>query len=541
MGTDGTDATSVEEESRVRDIDSTRHNVLSQYVAIESVKATGINPRRDFDEARLAELAASIGSVGIVEPLVVRPGRCLTDVCWELVCGERRLRAAVMAGLTEVPIVVRELDDQEAAELAIIENIQRADLNPMEVAAGYQRLSELGWKQKEIAGRVGCSQSNVANTLRLLDLPEPVREAVGSGKVSQSAGEALLKWRDYPGVLAVVQARALTGVIVKAIEDPFSYGMCDEMERAGAIRRLRDGLDKSGCARCADRRKGDWHGDICLNPACHDAKRLEWRAEMDRQARETYGKGLDDSGNGTPLYTIPTGCRKDCEHRVQGIRDGELRETCLDRKCYNWLESAKHRAGKVDQKAGLEEKLARGLAVLDQVADTKAWFRVMDRLVAMIVFEIVNKCTKGTLKLVTEKLGVELDCALFGTGWDADKVRARRDALAAISHIQLLLMTHEIMLREETRQAQTNEYITSTSLLDWWLAGAGESGEQSFGGGSGAESPEEIEPETSPPAPLPAGEGSETPEAVEQPNLVERVGAGSCAVPGQRASTGRAD
>ncbi|WP_102959351.1 ParB/RepB/Spo0J family partition protein [Mangrovicella endophytica] len=146
------------------------------------------NPRKTFGDAELADLAASIAVHGIVQPLLVRPkpgekGR------YEIVAGERRFRAAKLAGLNEVPVVLREIGDRESIEIAIIENVQRADLNPIEEALGYELLiAEHGYTQADLADVLGKSRSHVANTLRLLKLPETVRGMVTRGELS--AGHA---------------------------------------------------------------------------------------------------------------------------------------------------------------------------------------------------------------------------------------------------------------------------------------------------------------------------------------------------------------
>lgn len=139
-------------------------------------------PRKQFDEEALSELSASIAQHGILQPLLVRP---LPGGGYQLVAGERRWRAARMAGLEEVPAVIRELTDREAAELAMIENLQREDLNPMEEAKGYQTLMETyGMTQEEAARAVNKSRPAVANALRLLQLPDEVAEMVAEGRLS---------------------------------------------------------------------------------------------------------------------------------------------------------------------------------------------------------------------------------------------------------------------------------------------------------------------------------------------------------------------
>lgn len=157
---------------------------------ISQVESCSSQPRKSFDEAALAELADSIRQHGIIQPLTVRK---LSSGYYQIIAGERRWRAARLAGLSEVPVIVVEADDRKAAELAMIENLQREDLNPMEEAAGFQSLIEnYHMTQEEAAQRVGKSRSAVANALRLLGLTPSVRAMVESGKLSAGHARALL-------------------------------------------------------------------------------------------------------------------------------------------------------------------------------------------------------------------------------------------------------------------------------------------------------------------------------------------------------------
>ena len=158
----------------------------SLYLPISQVESCSSQPRKHFDEASLAELADSIREHGIIQPLTVRK---LASGYYQIIAGERRWRAARLAGLQEVPVIVMEADDRKAAELAMIENLQREDLNPIEEAAGFQSLMETyHMTQEEAASRVGKSRSAVANALRLLSLTPPVAKLVEEGK--RSAGHA---------------------------------------------------------------------------------------------------------------------------------------------------------------------------------------------------------------------------------------------------------------------------------------------------------------------------------------------------------------
>jgi ParB family chromosome partitioning protein len=158
-------------------------------IPLEQIRAGSFQPRRTFAPEPLEELVASIREKGVLQPVLVRP----TPNGYELVAGERRFRASEAAGLSTIPAVVRRLSDREALEAALVENIQRADLNAIELAEGYQRLAnEFSLSQEQVAERVGKDRATVSNTVRLLKLPSPVRQAVADGRLSSGHARALL-------------------------------------------------------------------------------------------------------------------------------------------------------------------------------------------------------------------------------------------------------------------------------------------------------------------------------------------------------------
>lgn len=180
-------------------------------VRLSEIEPNRDQPRKQFDEQALAELTDSIAQHGVLQPLLVRP---MAVGGYQLVAGERRWRAARAAGLTEVPVVIREMGDQEAAELAMIENLQREDLNPMEEARGYQALMEnYGMTQEETARVVNKSRPAVANALRLLHLPEKVADMVLSGQLSAGHARALL---------AFPTSELQEAMAIKAVEENLS-------------------------------------------------------------------------------------------------------------------------------------------------------------------------------------------------------------------------------------------------------------------------------------------------------------------------------
>ena len=178
-------------------------------VPVEFLRPNPRNPRKDFPESKLDELAVSIRERGIIQPIVVRPMPHLPGA-YEIVAGERRWRAAQRAGLHDVPIVVVEVDDRTSLEFAIVENVQRSDLNPIEEAAGYDRLiKEFGYGPGDLAQMLGRSRSHVANTLRLLNLAPSIQTMVTDGRISAGHARALLSVRDPEGVARRVVDKGL--------------------------------------------------------------------------------------------------------------------------------------------------------------------------------------------------------------------------------------------------------------------------------------------------------------------------------------------
>ena len=184
-------------------------------VPLAALKPGRFNPRRSFSEAQLEELAASIRERGLVQPIVVRPS---SGDAYEIVAGERRWRAAQLANLHDVPVIVRTLNDQEAVEIAIIENVQREDLNAIEEGEGYRLLIEgHDYTQEDLARIVGKSRSHLANTLRLLKLPETVQDLVRSGALSAGHARPLIGRADAAALAERIVSRGLNVRQVEAL------------------------------------------------------------------------------------------------------------------------------------------------------------------------------------------------------------------------------------------------------------------------------------------------------------------------------------
>ena len=185
-------------------------------IPVDSIIPNPFQPRKSFSDEGLAELSASIREFGIIQPLIIRKA----DKGYELIAGERRLRASVIAGLSQVPCIVRTASDKEMAEIALIENLQREDLHYFEEAVGYESLlSQFSLTQEVLAERVGKSQSTIANKLRLLRLPTKVREQVFSAGLTERHARALLKLEQEAEQLRIVRMIAENMLTVKEAED----------------------------------------------------------------------------------------------------------------------------------------------------------------------------------------------------------------------------------------------------------------------------------------------------------------------------------
>jgi len=195
---------------------------------VDFIIANRANPRRSFNDDQLEELTNSIREKGVMQPILVRPSGGDPDI-YEIIAGERRWRAAQRAGLHEVPVIIREVDDKEALELAIIENVQRSDLNPVEESMGYDQLmQQFGYTQNDLAQVIGKSRSHVANTLRLMKLPEDVQSLLAQGDLTAGHARTLITADDPSGLarrivnegLSVRQAEALHQLDGEVSEKP---------------------------------------------------------------------------------------------------------------------------------------------------------------------------------------------------------------------------------------------------------------------------------------------------------------------------------
>ena len=195
--------------------DNANENVGAVTVRLNDIEPNRDQPRKDFDETALGELADSIAKHGLLQPVIVHP---TTDGTYQIIAGERRWRACRIAGLTEIPVIVKELDEKSLAEIALIENLQREDLNAVEEAVGFRSLIDrFGLTQEQVAEQMGKSRSAVTNALRLLNLNEPELEALRTGVISAGHARALLSSEDENERQRMLLA-AVNGASVRELE-----------------------------------------------------------------------------------------------------------------------------------------------------------------------------------------------------------------------------------------------------------------------------------------------------------------------------------
>jgi len=208
-------------------------------VPVEFLRPNPRNPRKVFEDSELKELTQSIRDRGIIQPIVVRPMPNTPDA-YEIVAGERRWRAAQAAGLHEVPVVIVEIDDKTSLEYAILENVQRADLNPIEEAEGYSRLmAEFSYTQENLSKIIGKSRSHIANMMRLTDLPQPVKKLLIDRQITAGHGRALLAVSDPVGVARRIIDQGLSVRQVEEIAQG-DQGKPPKLETKSAVKPQKD-------------------------------------------------------------------------------------------------------------------------------------------------------------------------------------------------------------------------------------------------------------------------------------------------------------
>lgn len=207
-------------------------------LSVNEVEPNREQPRKEFDEKALSELSKSIEKNGVIQPILVRP---VAGSSYQIVAGERRWRAARMAGLTEIPVVIREMSDEDAAVFALIENLQREDLNPVEEAEGIRSLiDDFGMTQEAAADRVGKSRTAVTNTLRLLKLPSNILSMVAKGKITAGHARALISLEDEGEMLRIANAVIDNNLTVREVEKTVKTALAGEKSKPKKSEKKRD-------------------------------------------------------------------------------------------------------------------------------------------------------------------------------------------------------------------------------------------------------------------------------------------------------------
>lgn len=499
--------------------DSAR-NTLVREIPIERIHPSTFNPRRSFAAEALAELAESIQQHGLIEPIVVRPhptpdlvagSDAAFEEHWEIIAGERRWRAATQAGLEVIPAMVRDVDDATAIQLAVIENLQRQDLDPIDEAHGFQLLLERGGlTQRDAAAALNRSQPAIANALRLLRLPEKVQQRIREGELSRAHGVALMKFDGFPGVqheLAKVAVRRKMSS--KDLENPLQDWQVEEaLTRAGVARKLLSystTFDVSVCETCPfkARRKGSY-AHLCLNPEHYDE--LEAAAvEVKQQEREAALAeataagaelpSLRDMSGGyqdlryhlDPDYAhqrVPTGCSETCPCRAQALGyDGqEVIPVCLDLTRFEQLRAADKEAEAEHKKAMLKLRLAQ---LEEKVDELPALGTITPDELIVLAGEALARVGKKSLPVIVAERHGHTEIAEH-KDWSWRTVQESPELFAKLPSLQIIKFALEVVLRNELLDRYEG-YGGSSPLADYYLGPEPE-----------ADEPGKLEPEVAP-------------------------------------------
>ena len=333
-------------------------------MAVGLIAANALNPRKRFDQESLDELVATVREHGIIEPVVVRGPRDDPEHPYQLIAGERRWRAAQLAGLETIPArILADVDDTTALRMMLIENTQRQDLDPIEEARGYRRLIDTGMRQRAVAEAVGKSEAWVSNRLRLLKLPESAQAYVESGALTAAHGVALASYEAFPKVAErAAEVAVVKGLTSKELEGGLHHEVDQQLFDAKLTRHIGyeyGEMAKECLARCphgASRKGGSWgQFTVCLKPDCYDQKIAEHkRADEERtqaafEAAKTAGAKLVKLGDlvygsyeNLAYQDAPPGCKgESCEQRIQALMgDQKQVAVCTDVKCWRRLRVA---------------------------------------------------------------------------------------------------------------------------------------------------------------------------------------------------------
>jgi ParB/RepB/Spo0J family partition protein len=462
-------------------------------IPIGDIVPSGLNPRKHFPAEALEELAASIREHGLIEPIVVREIHPATvhERLFTLIAGERRWRAAQLAGLETLPAVVRnEPDDETAIRLMLIENLHREDLDPIEEAEGYRALANLGVKQSEIAVAINRSQPSVANALRLLELPDPVRELVQTGKLSAAHGRALLKYGKRPKVcIALAEIVVEHGIGSKRLEKPvgdFEGVSMDYLRTAGVVveidYQIRDQLKPEHGVEIW---KSDHYVAYTPDLEAYATAVKQFRADAEKELQRTVQKARDaaaakgekiikleklpyDSYTRLTRYDgridAPAGCPDDCYCRSVGQdRDGTMVAISTDPKHIEKLKRTQEREASKARKADAKDLEAQLDTLLEHAP-------ALDRNgLAVVAADLIWQFKKPVGKRVIESF-----CAGVIKPEERDDYNHRRNTYKELATLPienlLKILVHGTLLDDMRAHY---EYGSISGRLGWYMEASG--------------------------------------------------------------------
>ncbi len=457
------------------------------------------NPRKHFDQAKLQELADSIATHGLQQPPVVRPipaGDPLLATLagpgefFYLIMGERRWRATQLAGLDAMPVRVRrDVDEHAALELALLENLQRVDLDPIEEAEGYRQLNRvIGLKQADIAAAVNRSQPAIANAMRLLDLPEEVQERIRTGELSVSHGVALCRFKDFPAILEYVSGKIASDNLTAKQVEQYDLGSWT-LQNKGLVRPLNNwdttfAYKAFGCETCpfgAFREIGA--RPLCLRPEHYDEFQRRGAEQKAVAARETLARQGQDAGE-VPTYetlrqsgthviqlywdvqrnTLPPGCGDDCACRAQALDEKRnLVPICTDPERYRGLEKQERERKHQVKQERHDAQLAATAAMIDSES-----FLMPKSVLILLVGKVVQATEKPRLAETIKRLGFKaLDAKGFAKDQHEGRLKIYR-SLDRLNHRQLMQFGAELLLRDDLAM-EMQGYPHGGELAAWFL------------------------------------------------------------------------
>ena len=493
------------------------------------------NPRKRFDEDSLKRLAESIQEKGIIEPLVVRQVANEIASGYEVVAGERRFRAASMVIAPDdcIPVIVRELTDKQALEIAVIENVEREDIDPIEEAGAYKALADMGYKQAEIAARVHRDRSVIANRMRLLELPENVQKMISDGELSPTHGIHLVRYAGFPEVAKEIADMIANHRISVADLDNYLPGAY-ELGRKGLVVAFTygDEFEKTVCKQCPfDAYKKFSRGaSYCFKPSHYQelADELKQREEAERQealkeaqallekqreeaaakaqepaaqdgaapltgkpatSKKSKAKPSVSTENAVDLTklsynqytslqysTPPPGCTQDCPCRCLGVeRNGEIVPVCLQPKRMQALRSAQEKSLRETRREKAEAQRDRTLKRWEK---SEAHRGAVLALVPLI-WPALSQCSVAEVKLAAafENISFSVDLSkLFVSEWQRPKemIRAFYRDLAAYEYDRIFRFAIRAVTNKEVNSAATSGSLTMP-FIDWLMEGLKES------------------------------------------------------------------